>query len=212
MQVANEGQDVQNSTEVAAQRSLPTSFRDWLLRSRVPISLIGFTTLVAFNLGVLKTEPLDPLDWKEPLTLAAGLLVLAGLSIRSWAAGTLQKSAELTQIGPYALVRNPLYVGSFLMMFGFCALLRDIPTALFVAGPMVAIYWLTTIREESNLATWFVDRWPSYKSIVPRFIPKFYSSEMLGGWSLNQWRKNREYQAVLATLAGIIAIHLLVWL
>lgn len=184
-------------------------FSDWLVRRRVTISLIGFGVLAAINLGVLKTKPLDPLDWTNLPTVGACLLILGGLGIRSWAAGTLHKSASVTRDGPYALVRNPLYVGSFLMMFGFCGLLRDIPSALFVAGPMVAVYWVTTLREEKNLAQWFADDWPPYQRLVPRFIPKLYSSRMFGGWSFQQWRKNREYQAVLATLFGAIAVHFL---
>lgn len=182
---------------------------DWLVRRRVTISLIGFGILAAINLEVLKTKPLDPLDWTNLPTVAACLLILGGLSIRGWAAGTLHKSESVTQDGPYALVRNPLYVGSFMMMFGLCGLLRDIPSALFVAGPMVAIYWATTRRKERNLAHWYADQWPNYQRLVPRFIPKLYSSRMFGGWSFQQWRKNREYQAVLATLAGAIAVHYL---
>lgn len=182
---------------------------EWVVYRRVKISLIGFTILAVVNLLLLKNRPLDPWDWTYTPTVAACLSILTGLTVRGWAAGALHKSETLTQGGPYALVRNPLYVGSFLMMFGFCVLLRDIPTALFVAGPMVAIYWLTTLREEKNLANMFADSWPDYQRLVPRFMPKLFSAGMFEGWSLKQWRKNREYEAILATLAGLIAIHFL---
>ncbi|HCJ66451.1 MAG TPA: isoprenylcysteine carboxylmethyltransferase family protein, partial [Elusimicrobia bacterium] len=43
-----------------------------------------------------------------------------GLLIRFWAAGYLRKSEELCISGPYAYVRHPLYLGSFLLGFGFC--------------------------------------------------------------------------------------------
>lgn len=209
MPLTNEPGEVEELSSRAKADAASNVFYEWLVRRRVTISLIGFGILAAINLGLLKTKPLDPLDWANLPTFAACLLILGGLGIRSWAAGTLHKSASVTQDGPYALVRNPLYVGSFLMIFGFCGLMRDIPSALFVAGPMVAIYWVTTRREEKNLSHWFADDWSPYERHVPRFIPKLYSPRMFGGWSFQQWRKNREYQAVLATLAAAIAIHYL---
>jgi len=209
MPITKANSEVEESASPANEVPSSNPISDWLVRRRVTISLVGFGILAAINLGLLKTKPLDPWNWTNLPTVAACLLILVGLGIRSWAAGTLHKSASVTQDGPYALVRNPLYVGSFLMMFGFCGLLRDIPSALFVAGPMVAIYWVTTLREEKNLAHWFADDWPSYQRQVPRFIPKLYAARMFGGWSFQQWRKNREYQAVLATLAAAIAVHFL---
>src|SRR5262245_4513797 len=53
-------------------------------------------------------------------TVAIGLpLVLAGSLLRTWAAGHLLKTKELTLTGPYAYTRNPLYVGTFLIGMGF---------------------------------------------------------------------------------------------
>lgn len=152
MPLTNKPGEVEELPSLAKADSASIPFYEWVVRRRVTISLIGFTILATVNLGLMKTRPLDPLDWTYAPTVGVCLLILSGLGIRSWAAGTLHKSESLTQVGPYALVRNPLYVGSFLMMFGFCGLLRDIPTALFVAGPMVAIYRVTTLREEKNLA------------------------------------------------------------
>ena len=47
-----------------------------------------------------------------------GLLAFAGGTIRIWAAGHIEKGKSLAQGGPYALTRNPLYLGSFLMALG----------------------------------------------------------------------------------------------
>ena len=50
-------------------------------------------------------------------------LVLPGLWLRGYAAGYVKKNRELTQTGPYAYTRNPLYVGSILIAAGFAVAL-----------------------------------------------------------------------------------------
>src|SRR5262245_7484852 len=48
-------------------------------------------------------------------------LMIAGLgeALRIWAAGHLVKNKELSRGGPYAHVRNPLYLGTLLIVAGF---------------------------------------------------------------------------------------------
>src|ERR1700750_2742093 len=54
------------------------------------------------------------------LSLALSLiLVIPGLWLRGYAAGYVKKNAELTQTGPYAHTRNPLYLGSISIAAGF---------------------------------------------------------------------------------------------
>ena len=46
-------------------------------------------------------------------SLAVGIPVsMLGLAIRAWAAGHLEKNLALAESGPYAHVRNPLYIGT----------------------------------------------------------------------------------------------------
>jgi protein-S-isoprenylcysteine O-methyltransferase Ste14 len=189
-----------------------STLSDWITRRRIAISLLGFTALASINICLLKTHPQDLFHWTSLGGLVGVSAVLVGLGFRSWAAGTLRKSETLTQEGPYALVRNPLYVGSFLMMFGFCILLRDVPTMLFVCGPMVVVYWLQVKEEEKNLSEWFPNDWDSYVDAVPRFVPRLFAQHIQAGWSLAQWLKNREYQAVFATAIGLLAIIFWSWL
>src|SRR6202050_1142554 len=42
-------------------------------------------------------------------------IALLGIAIRALASGQVQKNQVLTQTGPYAYVRNPLYLGSILI-------------------------------------------------------------------------------------------------
>lgn len=188
------------------------AFINWIVRRRIPISLITFTGLIVVNLLVLKTPPVDLTHLTFNPLGALGLVITGlGIAVRSWAAGTLHKCNYITQSGPYALVRNPLYFGSFLMMLGFCILLKDLPSFLFVCGPMAALYWAKVRDEEKNLSSWFPEEWRAYAARVPRFVPYPTTRKVLHGWSLSQWLKNREYQAMVASLVGVAAVYYLSW-
>src|SRR5262245_3386636 len=86
----------------------------FLVMRRVRISVLIFFVLMVEDVldGVRPHSIFDGHDWKSDLGCA---LIFAGLAIRTWAAGILRKTRELTTTGPYALIRNPLYVGSFLI-------------------------------------------------------------------------------------------------
>lgn len=178
----------------------------WLARRRIAISLIGFTSLVVFNVFVLQTIPNNPLTVGQPQVLLALLLIMCGLGIRSWSAGTLDKSRTLTTLGPYSLVRNPLYIGSFLMMIGFCVLCRDWLTLAFAFGPMTAVYWSQVRFEEVRLAKLFPTQWPDYARSTPRFFPNRLCPQMWAGWSKAEWIRNREYKAIATAIAGLLGV------
>src|SRR5262245_42939386 len=87
-----------------------------LVNRRVAISAVLFFSLVLLDILVFRNRPRDVLDLTSLPVVVAEILILAGVAIRAWAAGTLRKQKSLAISGPYAWVRHPLYVGSFLMM------------------------------------------------------------------------------------------------
>lgn len=181
---------------------------NFFARRRIAISLIGFTVLIVTNVFIRRTIPHNPLEFSNAWVLGALVMLNTGLAIRSWSAGTLNKSRELTTHGPYALTRNPLYIGSFLMMFAFCILCKDLPTLLFVAGPMAFLYRLQVMFEEQRLERLFPAQWPSYFQSTPRFIPWRWRRNAFQGWTRYEWMRNREYRALAATGMGIGLIYL----
>lgn len=192
----------------AASQSLG-SLRRWMARRRIAISITCFTALVFFNLVILQRHPSNPLavwHWNSGLGLA---LIVGGLAIRSWSAGTLNKFRELVTDGPYALSRNPLYVGSFLMMYGFALLMSDWLAIAFIAGPMSVLYYYQVLNEEKFLAELFPNQWPSYEQQTSRFIPVKFKSSWQSGWSRAQWQRNREYQAIFGAAIGILGLIVL---
>ena len=85
----------------------PKHYADAVQRWRVRV---GFALIVVFALAAY------PGRW----SLTVGLPVAAiGLLLRAWAAGHLDKNGSLATSGPFAFVRNPLYLGTLLTATGF---------------------------------------------------------------------------------------------
>src|SRR5262245_1557193 len=191
------------STATAAQR-----FIHLLVHRRVPISLLLFSAIVALDLFVFRTRPRNLLNFADPLAISGVLLVLVGLAVRSWAAGTLRKRRELATTGAYAWIRHPLYFGSFLMMVGFGTLMQNPLTLLAVIGPVAWIYWQAVKSEERQIAELFPLDWPTYAAKVPRLIPRRIVVPRFADWSLAQWRHNSEYQAWIGSALALVGIQL----
>ena len=180
-----------------------------LSKRRIPLTITLALLLFGINIFVRGLMPRDLLSPQDIPAMSGLALVLFGLAIRSWAAGTLHKIQALTTTGPYQHMRNPLYFGSFLMMLGYCAILWDPLTLAVLMIPMVCVYYVAVRREEQLMAVIFPDAWPSYAAKTPRFIPYRPALPSLAGWSLSQWRKNREYQALLG--CGLFFAFLVTW-
>jgi steroid 5-alpha reductase family enzyme len=118
----------------------------------------------------------------------------------------LRKCEQIITTGPYRYVRNPLYIGSFMLMLGFCVLLRDWLSIWIVLGPVLAMYLNKIRQEEKFLARNFPEQWTAYARNTPRFIPDISSRPSLADFSFRLWTFNREYQALLASIAGLIVL------
>jgi protein-S-isoprenylcysteine O-methyltransferase Ste14 len=159
-------------------------------------------------------------------SLVAGLVVsAAGLGLRGWSAGTIRKGEMLTTTGPYAYVRNPLYVGSFLIGAGLALAGGSwLWLVLFVAF-FVTVYGPTIAAEAERLTEQFGQRYVDYSKQVPAFVPRlssfgrpFRANDRPDGsfegatfrWS--QYERNREWEALLGASAAYLALTLkLAW-
>jgi protein-S-isoprenylcysteine O-methyltransferase Ste14 len=143
--------------------------QDWIARwqrvarrIRVPL---GFLTAALYLFELWRRAP-------RPAAVAWSLLlVVPGLWLRGYAAGYVKKNRELTQTGPYAHTRNPLYLGSALMAAGFALALLSWPVALVLAVGFLAIYIPVIASEERFLRSTFPE-FDAYCRRVPRLIPR----------------------------------------
>jgi len=82
--------------------------------------------------------------------------------------------------GPYRYLRNPLYLGSWLMTAAL-AFLMPVSGALFVMV-LVTIFLLRLILgEEAFLAGQLGESYRAYLSAVPRLVPRFRTGLQLAG-------------------------------
>lgn len=135
-------------------------------------------------------------------SLMVGLAVsLLGLWLRGWATGHVEKNIRLAQSGPYAYVRNPLYLGTALTAAGLAIASQRWLLAAIFAIVFLAVYVPVIELEEQHLRSLFPE-FAVYASKVPKLRPTFGFTpvEQPFRWQL-YWR-NREYQAALGLLAG----------
>jgi protein-S-isoprenylcysteine O-methyltransferase Ste14 len=144
---------------------------------------------------------------QEGALLTGAVVAALGLAIRAWAAGHIAKNERLATSGPYSFVRNPLYVGSFLISAGF-ALAAHWALILVVLSFFGLIYAPTVAAEERKLATRFAGEWVAYSANVPRFLPRLtpWSAARPGGdgsFHLSLYLRHGEWKAALAYAAAL---------
>jgi protein-S-isoprenylcysteine O-methyltransferase Ste14 len=141
------------------------------------------------------------------------LLVIPGLLLRAYASGYVKKNDELTMTGPYAYTRNPLYLGSMMMAFGFAAASRSVLIALLLALLFLVIYVPTIYSEEQFLRSTF-PAFATYAQHVPRLLPRLTPARLGGEGSFSGalYRRHREYNAVLGASAVYAVLMAALWL
>jgi len=138
--------------------------------------------------------------------LLGSVFVTAGLCLRGIASGYLRKNEQLAMAGPYAYTRNPLYLGSVLMAFGFVLAARDWWIALAAAIFFMAIYLPVVFSEEQFLRARFPE-FEEYARRVPRFLVRFGPVGAEGGrFSWDLYLKHREYNALLGAVVMMAAL------
>lgn len=159
---------------------------------------------VGYPVAVVYALLAEPAAW----SIVAGAAIAAvGLVIRARAAGHLRKHEALSTTGPYAYTRNPLYFGSALLAAGFLVAGRSWIAALVVGAYFALFYTGVMRREECELRAHYGAAFDDYASRVPLFWPRLTAADSdRSAFSWETYRRNREYQAALGTLAGLLLL------
>jgi protein-S-isoprenylcysteine O-methyltransferase Ste14 len=111
----------------------------------------------------------------ELMRLCGYALMVAGCLWRVWCltfiGGT--KDGVLTTTGPYSIVRNPLYVGSFLGVIGVGLAVRLPLLPLVLLVMFAALYPAVVANEEKRLEELFGDTYRRYRDATPRWLPRW---------------------------------------
>jgi len=174
----------------------------------------------AVVIAVIAFADRSPRKWRRWNFAAGGGLLVAAMAVRLWAAGHLVKNKVLTVTGPYAYVKNPLYIGTFLGMAGFAFVTMGDPRdpwylyyfnwMFFGAGILAfALYYVPykKKREGERLREIFGEAWDHYDRSVPDYLPSLRRYERAEDrpWSWAATRENSEHWTPLAVAAGLAA-------
>jgi len=78
--------------------------------------------------------------------------------------------------GPYKFVRNPMYIGGFLMLAGFGLYQQSLAILLFSVAIFLLFHLYVVFIEEPGLESRFGESYFAYKQSVNRWLPKFSHS------------------------------------
>jgi protein-S-isoprenylcysteine O-methyltransferase Ste14 len=150
-----------------------TKLGGWLFRHRtaVPIPFALALLLVRVGRGTV------------PWTLVLGgvVLTLAGEALRLAAVrriGVISRTRSgrlgpLVMTGPFAYVRNPLYVGNVLIWSGV-AVTAGLPLLAASFAILLLLEYQAIVKwEEKLLESKYGDSYDAYRASVPRWIPRF---------------------------------------
>jgi 2-amino-4-hydroxy-6-hydroxymethyldihydropteridine diphosphokinase len=143
----------------------------WVIAQLV---LFAFVAMALFADGSLPTRDLDWVRILGVLTLAVGAyLVLASARSLGQALTALPEpalGAEMVEVGPYRLVRHPMYGGVVLLFLGVSFALRSGTAAVLSAG-LLGFFFLKSSYEERGLRV----AYPLYsgyrRRVKKRFLP-----------------------------------------
>lgn len=141
----------------------------------------------------------------QPVTYPIGCMLGAlGIGVRLWGCGHLRKNQEVVTSGPYAHVKNPLYVGTFLLALGGIVAAgspRMPALILWVAvGPLFLLIWFGWYLprkervEGARLRKQFGPEYERYDQAVPAFVPQIapYAEASSARWNLATLLSNHE--------------------
>lgn len=158
----------------------------------------------------------------ERSLLIGALVVALGEALRLWANSYVghvkvnrtqqwrgdAKIGQLITAGPYAYVRHPLYLGTFLIGMGFCIVVDNVWMALVALGFFLLVYRHKMAKEEAILLDEWGETFERYQRAVPRWLPTGTRYALRTGEA--SWagiRASREFKTVLWVTVVLLLLY-----
>jgi protein-S-isoprenylcysteine O-methyltransferase Ste14 len=148
--------------------------------------------------------------------VGAALLVTVGMGQRYWAAGSAGSHTHSAEIegprlatgGPYAFVRNPIYLGSMVLGLGMVGLIGDARLIPLYIAAFAFLYAFLVPAEERFLREKFGRAYDTYRAAVPRIIPRCtaWRGKTNGRFHWGAARGELHILAVLAAIYGFLQL------
>jgi protein-S-isoprenylcysteine O-methyltransferase Ste14 len=166
-----------------------------LFKLRFPLAAIGALFLI----------------WTiEPAWFWPGFAVsMVGALAQVWCFASLLKNQQLCAQGPYSIVRNPMYLARFILIFGVLMLMG----ILWILPVFAVVYYFymyyRVLREEARLRNLFGDSYEKYCATIHRFLPGFrcYEGNRLLYFRWDLMIRNHG----LWNLLGVLAFYAVAW-
>ncbi|CUT03543.1 methyltransferase family protein [Candidatus Chrysopegis kryptomonas] len=156
-------------------------------------------------------------------SLAIGFIIaLIGELIRIWGVGYAGGEtrttgpvggSKLVTNGPYAYVRNPLYIGNMLIYLGFGIMSMALFPYFQILGLIYFFvqYYLIVTLEEEYLSGRFGDEYKLYFENVRRFIPRLRRYKFASNFKFDIKEALRSEKRTLQAFFGVTLLNILIF-
>lgn len=163
------------------KKKLGTYFKHYRLAYTI-FAFAGFVLVVWFQASIRSADIFKPFLFTNiagVIVTAAGLTIML-ICIKKYFMGLSglrslvqeENYSELHISGIHRYVRHPLYLGTFLFIWGLFIVFPTL--SLLISNSVITIYTLIGIKlEEKKLVLEFKEQYKAYQKTVPKLIPKF---------------------------------------
>lgn len=164
---------------------------DWMIRYRCAVGNILLVVLL-----YLSTPDISSI-------IIGFFMILAGTAFRGWASGFILKDRNLAKEGPYALTRNPVYFGSFIIGFGIAIAGNNIYSYLIFITYFLTFYPYIMVVEHRRMRQRFGKEFEEWAEDSHVFFPRIRKINSRD-FNISLYMRNREYRVVYFSLIVIL--------
>lgn len=161
----------------ATRQDTTTRLGGWLFRHRTSLPIPVAILILTLRIGEAPPSPLL-VGIGVGVTVAGELMRLWGVHhIGAISRTRSQRLGPLVASGPFALLRNPLYVGNIALWVGFALAARLVWLAPVILVLLALEYHAIVRWEETLLESRLGQAYRDYAARVPRWVPRWNRGE-----------------------------------